>query len=274
MVDEQLGGRIEKSLAKSAVAYATRHRALFPEHGAEVLEIGGAGGGMAVWATAFGAPNVSRAFALGLGGEVTADELTRVEDFYATRGGKVRITTCPWTHESLFVQMAARGYRVSSFEHVLTRVLTAEEDFAPARPAPGVAVGRVPPGGAVPWGAIVREGFGEDKDDPLGATIDGVFDASTTAALFLATVDGVPAGGAALELQDGVGFFFATATLEAYRRRGVQAALIAARLAHARERGADLAVVVTDPGSDSQRNLEKNCAFHMGYAEVVFARHK
>lgn len=272
MIDAELGRRIERSLAGSAVAYATAHRALSPEHGADVLEVGGAGGGMAVWGSAFGAPNVSRAFALGMAGEVTAQDLARVEEFYATRGGVVRITTCPWTNASLFPLLAARGYRVERFDQILARPLGAAEDFTPARAAPSVSVARVPPGGAVAWGALVRQGFGGEPDDPRGATIDGVFEATESAALFVATVDGVRAGGAALDVQGTVGFLFATATLEAYRRRGVQAALIAARLSHARDRGAELVVVVTDPGSDSQRNLEENCAFRVGYTEVIFER--
>src|SRR5215475_15334597 len=59
-----------------------------------------------------------------------------------------------------------------------------------------------------------------------------------------------------------------SATLPAFRRRGVQAALIAARLGHACERGADLAAVTTAPGSQSQANVMKH-GFLLGYARVI-----
>lgn len=53
-------------------------------------------------------------------------------------------------------------------------------------------------------------------------------------------------------------------------RRGVHGALIAVRLAYALERGADLAVVITTPGSDSQRNLEASYGFRVGYTTTLF----
>ena len=40
MVDLQLGKRIEKGLARQGRDYALDHRALLPDDGAEVLEIG------------------------------------------------------------------------------------------------------------------------------------------------------------------------------------------------------------------------------------------
>jgi GNAT superfamily N-acetyltransferase len=271
MVDAEQGRRIELSLARSAKAYARGHRALFPEHGAEVLELGGAGGGVAVWGSGFGAPNVSRAFALGSSGEVSADDLSRVAAFYESRGAVARLTTSPWTHPSLFALLEARRVRIAQFDNILVRVLdgagggVAESASRDSE----ITVTRVPPGGAVAWGAVVREGFGGDPDDPLGATIDAVFDSSTTAALFMAHDAGTPAGGGAVDVQDGVAFLFATATLAAHRRRGVHGALIEARLAHARAAGADLAVVVTEPGSASQRNLETRRGFRVGYTETI-----
>ena len=47
------------------------------------------------------------------------------------------------------------------------------------------------------------------------------------------------------------------ATLPAFRRQGVQCALIEARLAMAAQAGCDLAIVTADPGSSSGRNAER-----------------
>jgi GNAT superfamily N-acetyltransferase len=47
------------------------------------------------------------------------------------------------------------------------------------------------------------------------------------------------------------------ATLPAFRRRGVQRALIEARLAVAARAGCELAIVTADPGSSSARNVER-----------------
>ena len=138
--------------------------------------------------------------------------------------------------------------------------------------APGVSITQVAAGEEVAWGRIVRQGFGPSPSDDHDVTIDGAFEGSTNAALFVASADGSPVGGGALVMDGSVGVLFATSTLPSHRRRGVHASLVMARLAHARENGADIAVVITDPGSDSQRNLEASCGFRLGYCEVVFDR--
>ena len=51
----------------------------------------------------------------------------------------------------------------------------------------------------------------------------------------------------------------------------MQSALVAARLAHAKKLGCDLAVAMTDVGSDSQRNLER-LGFRVGYTATVFTQ--
>jgi GNAT superfamily N-acetyltransferase len=55
--------------------------------------------------------------------------------------------------------------------------------------------------------------------------------------------------------------------LTAFRRRGVQSALLAARLAWAVEQGCDLAVSFARPGSISHRNIERN-GFRVAYTRT------
>jgi GNAT superfamily N-acetyltransferase len=266
MVDRATGLRIEMNLARQARDYAKDHRIVLPEWGAEVLAVGS---GYAVWGSERGAPNVSRVFALGLEGEVDLDDLMRAEELYGRHGDRTRVVTSPWTHPSLFDRLAQRGYRVIGHDNVLTRRL--DDAPLPAPPA-GVTVARVAQEREAvnAWGRIVRIGFGMDVDDERFASADRVFEVSTTGTLFLGSVDGEPAGGSALELRDGMATLFATSTLPASRRRGVHGALIGARLAAARAQGADLAVVITDPGSDSQRNLETHHGFRVGYTTCLF----
>jgi GNAT superfamily N-acetyltransferase len=61
------------------------------------------------------------------------------------------------------------------------------------------------------------------------------------------------------------------ATLPAFRRRGVQSALLHARLAQARQAGCDLAVVTTQPGSKSQENVQR-AGFELLYVRAVLVR--
>jgi len=88
---------------------------------------------------------------------------------------------------------------------------------------------------------------------------------------YMARVDGVVAGGASMREFDGVAQLCGAATLPAFRRRGVQTALLDARLRDAARRGCDLAVVTTAPGSTSQQNAERR-GFALLYARALHVR--
>ena len=68
---------------------------------------------------------------------------------------------------------------------------------------------------------------------------------------------GEPLGAALLTVGDGVGLLANASTLPAARGRGVQAALIARRLADAFEAGCDVVGGLAEPWSSSQRNMRR-----------------
>ena len=79
-------------------------------------------------------------------------------------------------------------------------------------------------------------------------------------------VDGEPAGAAAEAIYGGLATLFADSTIAHFRRGGLHAELIAARLNEAMAQGCELATASTLPGSGSQRNYER-----LGF-EVVYTR--
>jgi GNAT superfamily N-acetyltransferase len=70
---------------------------------------------------------------------------------------------------------------------------------------------------------------------------------------------------------DGVAILCGAATLPGHRRRGVQTALLATRLALAARSGCDIAVVTTQPGSKSQQNAHRQ-GFSLLYTRAVLVR--
>ena len=64
---------------------------------------------------------------------------------------------------------------------------------------------------------------------------------------------------------------FGTATLPAFRNRGVQSALIERGLHEAALAGCEYAVVSTQPASGSQRNMERR-GFRLAYTKLVMMR--
>ena len=88
---------------------------------------------------------------------------------------------------------------------------------------------------------------------------------------YFARRHGVPAGGASMRLFEGVAQLCGAATLPAHRRRGVQSALLLARLEIASRAGCDVAVVTTQPGSKSQENVQKQ-GFELLYTRAILVR--
>ena len=88
---------------------------------------------------------------------------------------------------------------------------------------------------------------------------------------FLAFVGDEPAGGGMLGLVDGVALLAGDGVLPCWRGRGLQKALIRARLAFASERGCDIACAGTAPSSTSQRSYQ-SCGFRAAYPKVEMAR--
>jgi GNAT superfamily N-acetyltransferase len=84
---------------------------------------------------------------------------------------------------------------------------------------------------------------------------------------FCVELDGRVVATGALAIRDGVALFAGASTVPEYRRRGAQLALLEARFAYAMEKGCDLAMIVTAPGSASQRNAER-AGFRVAYTRV------
>jgi hypothetical protein len=70
----------------------------------------------------------------------------------------------------------------------------------------------------------------------------------------------------------GVAQLCGAATLPAFRRRGVQTALLRRRLADARRASCDVAVMTTQPGSKSHENGHRR-GFALLYARAVLVKH-
>jgi GNAT superfamily N-acetyltransferase len=88
---------------------------------------------------------------------------------------------------------------------------------------------------------------------------------------FAALRDGGIVGGATMRIAEGVAQLTGAATVPAHRRRGVQTALLSARLADAAAAGCDVAVIITQPGSKSQQNAQRQ-GFDLLYTRAVLVK--
>lgn len=267
-LDLDLARRIEMAECHAAVDTAQALERIHPESGAGVESIAG---GFAIYAGA-NSP-VTQAVGIGLTGAVSEDEFNRLEVFYRSRGEPVRVETCPLADVSLFEHFGKCGYRVTEFTNVMALPLKNRGATEPwPAPAPGITIEKSSREQIDLWTLTVSQGFSESAPVPQELLdVMKMFAQGPRAECYLARVDGKVAGGGTLALRDGVAGLFGASTLIDFRKRGVQTALLHARLARAAEAGCDLAVCLARPGSTSQRNIVRS-GFHVLYTRVKFER--
>jgi len=263
--DLTLARRLERAGAQSGVEYAQAQARLHSELGATVEAVAG---GHAIFVGP--ASPLSRAVGLGLSGPVTTAELDRAETFYRERGTPVQVELCPLAHPSLRESLGRRGYRLAEFENVWVRPLDRRGSFPP--PSPEIRITEAGLEQADVWADTVSRGFAEQEDlTPADLEIAAPFPHMASVSCFLAWIGGRPAGAAALGIHQRLAALFTASTRVSFRGRGVQTALLHARLAFAAARGCDLAAVQTEPGSASQRNVER-LGFRLAYTKVTMIR--
>lgn len=262
-----LARRIEKAEADliTAATHAAGHR------GADGLVLPVAGG-YACFAEAESPMNK----VVGLGFDGLPDEavLGEIERAFAARGGSTRVELSNLADPELAELLSDRGYRLVEFENVLGRPIGIEE---PPQTT-DIQVRRADDLDA--WVNVVVEGFAHpDGEGPVSHEqfpADIIERAERDmekagATAYIALYDGDIAGGGMMRLTGGIAQLSGAATAPAYRRRGVQAALLAARLAEAAAAGCEIAVVTTAPGSKSQHNVQRR-GFQLLYTRAILVK--
>jgi GNAT superfamily N-acetyltransferase len=266
-MDLALARRLEAASAASGRACGESTAALYPAIAVAIEQIAG---GTAV----FAGPDspVTQAIGVGLDGPVPEPELDRLEVFYRSRGAATAVELCPLVEPALYESFAHRTFRLVEVSNVLVCQLSELDRGALASMPPGIEVRVADVAESQLWTETVAQGFAAEVPiTPAILEVMGGFFHAQGASAFLAFADGAVAGGGSAFLYDGVAGFFGASTLPAFRRRGVQTALLAARLAWAIERGCDLAKGITLPGSSSQRNHER-FGFRVAYTRTKLLR--
>jgi hypothetical protein len=261
-VDKAFARRLESVEEMPQVFYARVFQKTRPEMGAAVEEICG---GHMIFA-GLGSP-IGRATGAGLDRAFTVEDLDRVEQFYRARKAPSQVDLCPLHDEAVFEMVKARGYGIAELNNVLYRKLDPKEEF-PAAPA-GCEIRRSQPEEAEELSAIVeRAFFPEGAPEAYRGLLAPIYKMEGGVA-FKASVDSkIVACAAGLTIGEHRVFALCGAgTLEGFRGRGLQTALLQARMAAA-EAGCEYAVVVTRGGTTSQRNCER-LGFRVGYSKVT-----
>jgi ribosomal protein S18 acetylase RimI-like enzyme len=202
---------------------------------------------------------------LGFAGLPRDEQLAAIEQKFQQRGAPLQAEVSTLVDGACFEYLARRGYILHGHENVLGRALN-DGDRLSAPRAPGIEVRPALAEELPLWietdvtASLSPDEQGVAPDLPARAPLLETMQLFARAPGFqryIARIDGEIAGVAALRLDAGIAQLCGAATLPRFRRRGVQTRLLQQRLADAREAGAELAVMTTQPGSKSQQNAHR-----------------
>jgi GNAT superfamily N-acetyltransferase len=275
--DVALAERLER--AEASLISEGAKAALEREPAGDAFAIDVAGG-----VAAFGTPGspLNKVAGLGFGGVPDEAAWQKIEDLYRRRAAKIQVEVSTLGDPGVAAFLTGRGYALVGFENVVGRWLHGvPAEFALRAEAMGVTIEENPLQRLDDWLDVVVEGFAtpdtqgvaSHEEFPRDVIAAAVRDLSSARGFrrFVARFEGTVAGGASVRFDDGVAQLNGAATLQQFRRRGVQSSLLAARLGVARTLGCDVATATTQPGSKSQQNLHRQ-GFDLLYARAVLVR--
>lgn len=271
--DTALAARIERAEARLITEASTATRRRQGDTAGFVIPIAGGVASFAAHASPF-----NKVTGLGFGQIPSAAELGEIERAFAVHGAPVQIELAHLADPAVGALLTRRGYQLVSFENVLGRAL----DSRPAQAPPaGIAIRPSGPDEYGQWLDVMANAVGhpDDHEVPahddfprevlLGAMHD--LTAGPGVTRYAAVRGGLLAGGASLRMTADVAQLTGAATAPEHRRRGIQTALLAARIADATAAGCDIAVVTTQPGSKSQQNTQR-AGFDLLYTRAILVR--
>jgi GNAT superfamily N-acetyltransferase len=247
---------------------------LFPGQDISALSVGG---GVAAFTTPLFGRKLNHIVGFGVGGTVSSEELAAIEESYSNSGIDTEIDLCPHADASTLRVLSAHGYTVNGFINNYVRILT-DNDLvgAGSLETSRIKISRVISERLHEFPDISLAGYRDGgRPELLLKTLARIAASRADTRIYLATIDGKIAGSAGLALietsKGGVAHLYIDSTLPEHRGRGVQAALLRARLSDARRAGFDIASSGARSANISSRNIER-AGFCLAYTKVTFAK--
>lgn len=263
VADQSLARRLELAEARSCAEFVETRARLFPEIGAEWIQVAGA------YALFDGvASPITQTFGLGLFQTVESRDLERIEAFFSVHGAPVYHEISPLAEPALLTLLNARGYQPVEFTSVMFCPIHGDIQLEVPRNE-RVQVRLITPDEHDLWAQTAADGFRgfQNVDDQilelqqLNARRPGAFS-------FLAELDGCAIGAGILYLCNGVALLGGASTIPEARQQGAHVALLQARMRFAAEHGCDVAMISAQPpGGGSQRNAERH-GFKIAYTRI------
>src|SRR5215470_5478840 len=266
-VDKALARRLESAEEIPQVDCARMLQKLRPEIGADFASI--CGGHMMF--AGLNSP-IGHAAGLGFNGPMTSAELDCLEAFYRSHNAPAQLDLCPLTDPSVLELVSARRYGILELNNVLFRPIDSHDA---AESPKGIDIRRSSPAEAGIFSELLTRSFFEKEKPPVDFSdmLAPLFH-FPECLTFVATADGVPIAAAAGRVipEHRVFALFGAGTLSDFRGRGIQTALLRARMKAAVEACCEVVVVITQGGTVSERNCVR-LGFRIAYSKATVIKH-
>ena len=207
--------------------------------------------------------------AVGVGRELSDEDLDTIESFYAIAGTAPSVQLTSVTGDVTLHRMSARDFGAEWFRWALAaRISETRADSAgPAE------IAEVDDASVSDWMGVLacangaEDGEARSISNEYAAAAHGVEGSID----LLARVDGLPVACGSIEFAEGIAWLGGAATIPSHRGRGLQRQLLGHRIRKARDTGVRLVAATAEPGSVSARNLVR-MGLRLVDAQVVMTR--
>ncbi|REJ77842.1 MAG: GNAT family N-acetyltransferase [Acidobacteria bacterium] len=263
IIDKALSKRLEQSEARANADFVETRARIEPESGAEWINVGGA------YAMFDGIDSpLTQTFGLGLFEDATNDQLEKIEEFYRERKAHCFHEVSPLADQSILSLLGERGYRPIEVTSVLVRELKPGK-ARNENNGSGITTRVIEPGEHDLWARTAAAGWATEHPGLSDFMFSfGRIGAQCPAGYpYVAEIGGEPVAAGSLIIYDDVCILAGASTIPEARRKGAQTALLADRLQFSAEKGCTLAMMGAAPGSQSQKNAQKN-GFEIAYTRI------
>ena len=260
--DKHLSQRLERTEAVSNAEFVEARAKMFPESRAEWTEIGGA------YVMYDGAESpLTQTFGLGVFDEISAAELELIEAFFKNHDAPVFHEVSPLADVSLVALLNERNYQPIELTSVMFQEVENSTLNLPINQ--NIKTRIIEAGEEKLWAQTSANGWASEMEGLAEFMYEfGQISASGKGGYpFLAELEDQPIATGMLFISEDVALLAGASTIPEGRRRGAQLALLNARLRFAAEKGCKLAMMCALPGSQSQKNAEKQ-GFRIAYTRT------
>lgn len=270
-VDRAFSQKLERTEAEANASSVMARKKLFPRSGSEWKDFQG------TYAMYDGVESpLTQTFGLGLFEDDCEKSLKQIESFFQQHGAPIVHEVSPLADADLINLLHIRGYRPIEYSSVLYRDLS-DHKYETVSTDLDITVRQMYEGEEGVWAQTSALGWSQGAGQDETGLRESMYQFAKIIACsqgvrtFLAEIDGEPIATAALYVFGNMALIAGDSTIFDGRNRGAQNVLLKARLNVARACGCDTIMMTTVPGTQSQKNAEKN-GFRLAYTRTKWLK--